>query len=76
MICSVKPILTKDLSAVQKEEFSITCYEYMCEYTLDERPSMFRKDKPISSSERMLPKDFYRRVQLEKKISGRESQGA
>jgi hypothetical protein len=29
MICSVKPVLTRDFCVVQKEEFSITCY--MCE---------------------------------------------
>jgi hypothetical protein len=28
MICSVKPVLTKDLCVEQKEEFSVTCY--MC----------------------------------------------
>jgi hypothetical protein len=36
---------------VHKEEFSITCY--MCEIrTLDEMRSIFRRDKPIFSSEK------------------------
>jgi hypothetical protein len=35
--------------------------------TLDERPSKFIRDKPIFSSERMLHKDYYARVQLRKK---------
>jgi hypothetical protein len=37
---------------------------------------MFIRDKPIFSSERMLHKDYYRKGSVEKKISGRESQGA
>jgi hypothetical protein len=35
--------------------------------TLDERPSIFIRDKPIFSSERMLRKNYDRRVQLQKK---------
>jgi hypothetical protein len=27
MICSAKPVLTEDLCAVQKKEFSMTCYK-------------------------------------------------
>jgi hypothetical protein len=34
---------------------------------LDERPSIFIRDKPIFSSERMLYKDYYRRSLVEKK---------
>jgi hypothetical protein len=34
---------------------------------LDERPSMFIRDKPIFSSERMLHKDYYRKGSVEKK---------
>jgi hypothetical protein len=30
-------------------------------YTLDERPSIFIRDKPIFSSERILHKDYYRK---------------
>jgi hypothetical protein len=43
--------------------------------TLDEIPSIFVRDKPIFSSERMLHKDYYRRSSVEKK-NGRGSQGA
>jgi hypothetical protein len=38
-------------------------------------PSMFIRDKPIFSSERMLHKDYYRKGSVEK-LTGRESQGA
>jgi hypothetical protein len=41
---------------------------------LDEKPSIFVRDKPIFSSERMLRKDYDRKDSVEK-ISGRESQG-
>jgi hypothetical protein len=41
-----------------------------------EKPSIFIKDKPIFSSERMLHKNYYRKDSVEKKISGRESQAA
>jgi hypothetical protein len=36
--------------------------------TLDERPSIFIKDKPIFSSERILHKDYYRRSSAEKNL--------
>jgi hypothetical protein len=36
--------------------------------TLDERPSIFIRDKPIFSSERMLYKDYYRRNSVEKTL--------
>jgi hypothetical protein len=35
--------------------------------TLDEIPSIFMRDEPIFSSERMLHKDYYRRSSVEKK---------
>jgi hypothetical protein len=35
--------------------------------TLDEIPSIFVRDKPIFSSERMLHKDYYLRSSAEKK---------
>jgi hypothetical protein len=35
--------------------------------TLDERPSIFIRDKSIFLSERMLHKDYYRRSSVEKK---------
>jgi hypothetical protein len=34
---------------------------------LDERPSIFIRDKPIFSSERMLHKAYYRKGSVEKK---------
>jgi hypothetical protein len=34
---------------------------------LDERPSMFIKDKPVFSSERMLHKDYDHKGSVEKK---------
>jgi hypothetical protein len=50
---------------------------YICVIrTLDERPSIFIRDKPIFSSERMLHKDYYSRDLVEKRKSGLESQGA
>jgi hypothetical protein len=35
--------------------------------TLDERPSIFIRDKPIFSSERMLHKDYYSKDSVGKK---------
>jgi hypothetical protein len=72
MICSVKPVMTEDLCVVQKEEFSITI-RVKC--TFDERPIIFIRDNPIFLSGRMLHKDYYRKSSVEKRISGRESQG-
>jgi hypothetical protein len=43
--------------------------------TLHEMPRAFIRNKPIFSSERMLHKDYDRKVVVEK-ISGRGSQGA
>jgi hypothetical protein len=37
-------------------------------HALDERPSIFVKDKPIFSSERMLCKDYDGKGSVEKKI--------
>jgi hypothetical protein len=45
-------------------------------FTLDERPSIFIRDKPIFSSKRMLHKDYYRKGSIGKKLSDRESEGA
>jgi hypothetical protein len=53
MICFAKPVLTEDLCRVQKEIFSIFAMR-----TLDEGPSIFIRDKPIFSSERMLHEDY------------------
>jgi hypothetical protein len=35
---------------------------------IDEMPSIFIRDKPIFSSERMLHKDYYRRSSIEKYV--------
>jgi hypothetical protein len=35
--------------------------------TLDERPSIFIRDKPIFSSQRLLHKDYYRNGSVKKK---------
>jgi hypothetical protein len=43
--------------------------------TLDERPSIFMREKLILLVERMLHKDYHRKGSVEKIISGRESQG-
>jgi hypothetical protein len=59
MICFAKPGLTEDLYIVQKEEFSMQ--------TLDERPSLLRRGKPIRSSERMFQKDYDRKGSSAKK---------
>jgi hypothetical protein len=45
-------------------------------FTPDERPSVFIKDKPIFSSERMLDMDYYRKGSVWGKNSALESQGA
>jgi hypothetical protein len=37
-------------------------------HTLDERPSIFRKDKPIFSSDRMLHKDYDRKGSVKKTL--------
>jgi hypothetical protein len=54
MISFARPVLTEDMYIVQKEDFSIICYIPIC--TLDKRPSLFIRYKPIFSSERMLHK--------------------
>jgi hypothetical protein len=48
MICFAKPVLTENLYIVQKGDFYAICV--IC--TLDERPSIFIRDKPIFSTER------------------------
>jgi hypothetical protein len=60
----------------ENKEFSITCYMNMYVHTLDKRPSIFMRDKPIFSSKRMLHKDYDSKGSVEKKISCCESQGA
>jgi hypothetical protein len=68
MICFAKPVLTEALYIVQKKEFSIKC----AIGTLDERPSIFIRDKQTFSSDR---RTMTARFQL-KKNSGRGAQGA
>jgi hypothetical protein len=41
----------------------------------DERPSIFIRDKPIFSSERMLLKDYYRKSPVEKNLWSWVSRG-
>jgi hypothetical protein len=67
MICPAKPVLTEDLCIVQKEEFLKHAVCAKC--TLDERPSIFIRDKPIFSSERMIHKDYYRKGSVSEKKS-------
>jgi hypothetical protein len=64
MICSVKPVLTENLCVVQKEDFSVCAKR-----TLDERPSIFIRDKPIFSPESVLHKNDYLKSSFEKKKS-------
>jgi hypothetical protein len=45
-------------------------------HKLDERSSIFIRDKPVFTSERMLHKDYDSKGSVEKEISGHESQGA
>jgi hypothetical protein len=42
----------------------------------DRSTIIFIRDNPIFSSERMLHEDYYRKGSVEKKFSGRGSQGA
>jgi hypothetical protein len=73
MICFAKSVLTEELYIVHKEEFSITCY--MCDTYL-KMSSIFIRDKPILSSERMLHKYYDHKGSVGGKISGHEPQGA
>jgi hypothetical protein len=74
MICFVNPVVTEGCYIVQKEEFLILYYIYDT-YTWRKATSI--TDETIFSSERMLRKDYYRKVSIQKKIiSGHESQGA
>jgi hypothetical protein len=73
MICFPKPGLTEDLYIVLKEEFSITCY--MCDMYILQRRSLFVRDRPILSSERMFHKDYDRKGSIANKVPGSEPQG-
>jgi hypothetical protein len=76
MICSVKPVLTEDLYIVvySAKGRIFSNILYVRKLTLEERPSIFLRDKPIFSSERYIT-TITARVQL-KNFSGRGSQGA
>jgi hypothetical protein len=56
----------EDLYIMQKQEFSITCC--MCGTYTWHRPSIFIRDKPILSSDRMLRKHYDRKVPVEKNL--------
>jgi hypothetical protein len=55
--------------------FNNMLHTYMI-HTLDRRPSIFIRDKPIFSSERMLHKDYDCKDSVEEKILGPKSQEA
>jgi hypothetical protein len=48
----------------------------MCDTYTWQRRSLFIRDKPILTSERMFHKDYDRKRSVEIKIPGRESRGA
>jgi hypothetical protein len=73
MMCFAKSVLTEDLYIVLKEEFSNTFYMYGI-HTLQRR-SLFIRDKPILSSERLLHENYDPKGSVTKKTSGREPQG-
>jgi hypothetical protein len=73
MICFVKPGLTEVLYIVHKEEFSVTCY--VCDTYTWQIWSLFIRDKPALSWERILHKDYDRKGSVAKN-SGRDHQGA
>jgi hypothetical protein len=75
MICPANPGMTEAFVLCKRKNFQQHAVCAKC--TFDGRPSIFIRDKPIFSSERMLHKDYYRKSSVEKKKpSGRESQGA
>jgi hypothetical protein len=57
------------MSLVESQSYAICVI-----HTLDKKPSLFVRDKPIFSSGRMLHKDYDRKSSVEKKISGHKSQ--
>jgi hypothetical protein len=48
----------------------------MCDTYTCQRRSLFIRDNPVFLSEKKLHKDFDRKGSVEKKISGRDTQGA
>jgi hypothetical protein len=77
MIRSARPVLSEDMCVVQKKGlFNNMLYVVCVKRTLDERPSIFIRDKPIFSSERLLHKDFFLKGSVKNIIFAREPQGA
>jgi hypothetical protein len=67
MNCFAEPVLTGDLYIVHKEEFSVT--RYMWDTYTSQRRSLFIRENPILSLDRMLHKDYDGKGSVEKKIS-------
>jgi hypothetical protein len=74
MICLSKPGLTHDLYAVQKEEFSVTCY--ICIMYVWQRPGLFIRDKHICRQRECYAHKDCDLQGSAGKISGYEFQGA
>jgi hypothetical protein len=73
IVCFVKRELTEDLYTTNRRIFNnILCMRYV---TLDERPSIFIRDKPFSRQRGGYIRTMVARVQL-KKNSGCESQSS
>jgi hypothetical protein len=60
---------------IKKQKKKIQTHAVYAIRTLDGRPSIFKGDKFIFSSERMLHKDYDRRVQLKKNLWSWVSRG-
>jgi hypothetical protein len=63
-----------DLYIEQKKELSIKCYMY--DTHTWRKAKHIHKRKPNFSWERTLHKDYYRKISVGEKNSGRDSQGA
>jgi hypothetical protein len=73
MMFFAKPVLTVDFYIVQKSDVPIT--RYMCDTHAWRKVKHIHK-RQIHHVERMLHKDYVLKGSVEKRISGRESQGA
>jgi hypothetical protein len=51
-------------------------FDFKLQLTLDAKPSIFIRDKPILSSERMLHKDYYRKRTVKSLVMGLMGLGA
>jgi hypothetical protein len=71
-------VLTEDLYIVEKEEWkNFRLYAICAIYTSDKWASIFMRDKPILSSERMLHMDYDHKGSIgKKKYPGLEPQEA